>query len=107
MRRETGCASLHASGPGSGKAGAAHSQAALTREIDSLVNVAEFRNANWGILIVDPAAHDTLYARNVAKLFIPASNQKLVSSSVMLEQLGPDFHYKTVIAARGRQSGGP
>jgi D-alanyl-D-alanine carboxypeptidase len=46
-----------------------------------------------GRLIVDPEAHDTLYAHNAAKLFIPASNQKLVSSSVMLEQLGPEFRF--------------
>lgn len=96
-----GCASLHASGAPSSPGGPPHTRAALTHAIDSLVNVPDFRNANWGILIVDPVASDTLYSHNAAKLFIPASNQKLVSSSVMLEQLGPDFHYKTVIGARG------
>jgi len=69
-----------------------------------MVNATEFRSANWGILIVDPLAHDTLYAHNATKLFIPASNQKLVTTSVMLEQLGPDFRYRTVIGARGSVS---
>jgi serine-type D-Ala-D-Ala carboxypeptidase/endopeptidase (penicillin-binding protein 4) len=79
----------------------ARARAHLAHAIDSMVNVAEFRNAHWGILIVDPLAADTLYSRNAAKLFVPASNQKLVTTSVMLEQLGPDFRYRTVIGARG------
>jgi D-alanyl-D-alanine carboxypeptidase/D-alanyl-D-alanine-endopeptidase (penicillin-binding protein 4) len=66
----------------------------------------EFRSANWGILIVDPLKHDTLYSHNATKLFIPASNQKLVVSSVMLELLGPDYRYRTTIAARGSVSDG-
>jgi len=73
----------------------------LVRSIDSMVNAPEFRNAHWGILIVDPLAADTLYSHNAAKLFIPASNQKLVVSSVALEQLGPDYRFRTTIAARG------
>src|ERR1044071_7100231 len=80
---------------------ARNARAALTSAIDSMVNAPDFRTANWGILIVDPLANDTLYSHNATKLFIPASNQKLVTTSVMLEQLGPDFHYTTVIAARG------
>jgi D-alanyl-D-alanine carboxypeptidase/D-alanyl-D-alanine-endopeptidase (penicillin-binding protein 4) len=74
--------------------------------IDAMVNAPEFRTALWGVLIVDPEAHDTLYAHNAAKLFIPASNQKLVSSSVMLEQLGPDFRFRTTFAAHGAIANG-
>jgi len=60
------------------------------------------RSATWGILIVDPVSAETLYSHNASKLLIPASNQKLVSSSVMLEQLGPDFRYRTTFGVRGR-----
>src|SRR5215213_6426799 len=81
-------------------------RATLPRMIDSMVNAPEFRTALWGVLIVDPEAHDTLYAHNAAKLFIPASNQKLVSSSVMLEQLGPEFQYRTTFAAYGAIANG-
>ena len=34
-------------------------------------------------------------------LLIPASNEKLVTSSVMLEQLGPDYRYRTTYGVRG------
>ena len=43
-------------------------------------------HALWGVLIVDSEARDTLYAHNAPKLFIPASNQKRVSGSVILER---------------------
>ena len=76
-------------------------RATLPHVIDSMVNAPEFRTAMWGILIVDPEAGDTLYSHNAAKLFIPASNQKLVSGSVMLEQLGPEFRFRTTFAAHG------
>jgi D-alanyl-D-alanine carboxypeptidase/D-alanyl-D-alanine-endopeptidase (penicillin-binding protein 4) len=75
--------------------------ASLKHAIDSMVNAAEFRTALWGVLIVDPEKRDTLYSHNAAKLFIPASNQKIVSSSVMLEQLGPDFRFRTRFASMG------
>jgi len=96
-----GCASVQTAGSRSAGPVAPHTRAALTRAIDSMVNAPEFRTTNWGVLIVDPLSRDTLYALNHTKLFIPASNQKLVSSSVMLEQLGPDYRFRTVVAARG------
>jgi D-alanyl-D-alanine carboxypeptidase/D-alanyl-D-alanine-endopeptidase (penicillin-binding protein 4) len=67
-----------------------------------MIGAREFRSANWGILIVDPEKGDTLYSHNAAKLFIPASNQKLVVSSVMIERLGPDYRFKTYVVAQGR-----
>jgi D-alanyl-D-alanine carboxypeptidase/D-alanyl-D-alanine-endopeptidase (penicillin-binding protein 4) len=81
-------------------------RAGLTRMIDSMVAAPEFRTALWGILIVDPEARDTLYAHNAAKLFIPASNQKIVSGAVALEQLGPEFRYRTTFAAQGSIANG-
>ena len=81
-------------------------RATLPRMIDSMVNAPEFRTALWGILIVDPETRDTLYAHNAAKLFIPASNQKLVSGSVILEQLGPEFRFRTTFAAHGTIANG-
>src|SRR5678815_1932799 len=88
--------------PARGPAPAANTRGALVRAIDSMVASTEFRSANWGILIVDPLANDTLYSHNATKLFIPASNQKLVVSSVMLEQLGPDYRYRTTFSAQGQ-----
>jgi D-alanyl-D-alanine carboxypeptidase/D-alanyl-D-alanine-endopeptidase (penicillin-binding protein 4) len=73
----------------------------LRAAIDSMVGQPEFSNANWGILIVDPASGDTLYSRNAGKLFMPASNMKILTTSTALTQLGPTYQYNTVFAARG------
>ena len=66
-----------------------------------MVESPRFRSALWGILIVDPVRGDTLYARNEWKVFIPASNQKIVTGAVALAQLGPDYRYRTDFLARG------
>lgn len=80
--------------------------AALRTFIDSMADAPAFSNAHWGILIVDPERGDTLYSRNAGKLFMPASNMKILTSSTALTQLGPDYRYKTVFAARGPISDG-
>ena len=75
--------------------------ARLRLSIDSAVNAPEFANAHWGILIVDAATRDTLYSRNAEKLFLPASNMKIITGATALAQLGPDYQYRTTFAARG------
>ncbi|HEX8945257.1 MAG TPA: D-alanyl-D-alanine carboxypeptidase/D-alanyl-D-alanine-endopeptidase [Gemmatimonadaceae bacterium] len=80
--------------------------AALRAMIDSLADAPEFSNAHWGILIVDPERGDTLYSRNAGKLFMPASNMKILTSATALAQLGPDYRYRTVFASRGAISNG-
>ena len=79
---------------------------ALRAFIDSLADAPEFSNAHWGILIVDPASGDTLYSRNAGKLFMPASNMKILTSSTALTQLGPDYRYRTSFVARGTIANG-
>ena len=77
------------------------SVAGLRALIDTLVEAPEFANAHWGVLIVDPARGDTLYSRNADKLFMPASNVKIVTGAVALAQLGPDYRFRTVFVAGG------
>src|SRR3954469_17240553 len=72
----------------------------LRRSIDSVVNAPEFSNGHWGVLVVS-ARGDTLYSHNAGKLFMPASNQKLLTASAALTQLGPDFRYRTSFVAHG------
>ncbi len=76
-------------------------RASLARAIDSMATQAAFRNANWGMLIVDPVSGDTLYARNAGKLFMPASNQKILTGATAVAQLGADFRFRTDFATNG------
>lgn len=77
------------------------SRAAFVGGLDSMVSGPEFRNAHWGILIVDPESGDTLYSHNAGKLFMPASNQKILTGAVSLARLGPDYRYSTAFVASG------
>jgi D-alanyl-D-alanine carboxypeptidase/D-alanyl-D-alanine-endopeptidase (penicillin-binding protein 4) len=77
------------------------SLAALRASIDSMADAPQFSNAHWGILIVDPKHGDTLYSRNAGRLFMPASNMKILTSSSALTRFGPDYRYATTFGARG------
>lgn len=81
---------------------AGNARAALRFSIDSMVRQSQFRNAQFGVLIVDPERGDTLYSLNAGKLFMPASNMKIVTGATSLVQLGPDYTFRTDFAAGGR-----
>lgn len=74
---------------------------ALRTAVDSMLRDPRFANAMLGVLVVDPARGDTLVSHNAGKLFMPASNQKLLTGAVALTQLGPDFRYSTTVFADG------
>jgi D-alanyl-D-alanine carboxypeptidase/D-alanyl-D-alanine-endopeptidase (penicillin-binding protein 4) len=74
--------------------------------VDTLIAAPEFRNAHWGGLIVDPESGDTLYSHNAGKLFMPASNQKIVTGAVALATLGADFRFRTTLVASRPVEGG-
>lgn len=77
-------------------------RAELRAAIDSMIGAQEFRNMHWGVLVVDALDGDTLYSHNAGKLFMPASNQKILTGATALAQLGPDFRFRTTFAACGQ-----
>jgi D-alanyl-D-alanine carboxypeptidase/D-alanyl-D-alanine-endopeptidase (penicillin-binding protein 4) len=103
-----GCATPRAAAtptPAAAVAPAPSERAQLRQLIDTLVANPEFANAHWGVLIVNPRTGDTLYSHNAGKLFMPASNQKIITGAVALALLGPDYRYRTTFATRGRLDG--
>ena len=62
------------------------------------------QRAFWGLHVVDLETGKTVYSRNAAKLFVPASNAKLFSTSLALLRLGQNHRFRTVIAADGTPS---
>jgi D-alanyl-D-alanine carboxypeptidase/D-alanyl-D-alanine-endopeptidase (penicillin-binding protein 4) len=98
-----GCAASSTSTPTTAPApSTSSSRVALRQFIDSLIDVPEFRSTHWGVLVVDPGRGETLYSRNADKLFMPASNQKLLTGSTALTQLGPEYRWSTTVLARGQ-----
>jgi D-alanyl-D-alanine carboxypeptidase/D-alanyl-D-alanine-endopeptidase (penicillin-binding protein 4) len=78
------------------------SAASLAENIERLIAASPAaRNAFWGIRIVDLASGKTLYEANPDHFFVPASNAKLFTTAMALTRLGPDFTFRTRVAADG------
>jgi D-alanyl-D-alanine carboxypeptidase/D-alanyl-D-alanine-endopeptidase (penicillin-binding protein 4) len=74
-------------------------------QMDDIFNDPNFSNANWGVLIQSLETGEYFYKRNENKLFMPASNLKLFTSSAGLVLLGEDYKFTTNIYKRGRMDG--
>ncbi len=72
----------------------------LAEKIDAILKRPEYKNARWGILVVD-AAGKTVYEHNADQLFAPASVTKLYSCAAALIELGADHRFETPVFARG------
>jgi D-alanyl-D-alanine carboxypeptidase/D-alanyl-D-alanine-endopeptidase (penicillin-binding protein 4) len=66
----------------------------LSRRINSRIDAQPFNRQLWGVALVDENGR-LLYGRNQDRLFIPASNTKLVVSAVAAVLLNPDARVKT------------
>ena len=73
----------------------------LSSQIDEIIDAEEFKNAFWGVTVIDLESGQTLYERNAGKSFVPASNMKLYSTSAALDLLGPSYVYQTRVYIDG------
>jgi len=60
-----------------------------------------FAGAQWGVEVLSLDRGDVLYAHNPTRLYMPASNNKILTAAAALVRLGPDFLYETRISAEG------
>ena len=79
----------------------AASASALGDEITEILTAKAAERSFWGIKVVDLEAGDTVYEKNSAKLFLPASNAKLFSTALGLFRLGLEYSYTTSIVTEG------
>ncbi len=77
------------------------SAAALKRAIREIVDAPPLDRTQWGIQVYDPVAGTILVDIDARKHFIPASNEKLLTTTAAIGVLGPGFRYATAIAAVG------
>jgi D-alanyl-D-alanine carboxypeptidase/D-alanyl-D-alanine-endopeptidase (penicillin-binding protein 4) len=73
----------------------------LAAEFDSAFAAPEYARASWGIVVQSLATGEVLYRRNAERLFMPASNQKILTGAVALARLGPEFRWHTSVLSRG------
>lgn len=81
-------------------------KAELATRVDALLDSKGFEKAHWGVLITSLDTGDTWYERNADRLFMPASNQKILTTSAALLTLGPDFRFRTEVSHSGTIEGG-
>ncbi|HEU0076682.1 MAG TPA: D-alanyl-D-alanine carboxypeptidase/D-alanyl-D-alanine-endopeptidase, partial [Longimicrobiaceae bacterium] len=80
--------------------------APLAAALDSVFADSAFRRASWGVLLRDPRTGETLYRRDAERMLVPASNLPVVTGAAALEALGPDWRFRTPVAAAGPVQGG-
>lgn len=74
---------------------------AIARGVESVIEASPRDRAHWGILVHDPVSGRDLYARNADRLFVPASNLKLVVTAAAAHYLDPGFRYATTLYGTG------
>ncbi len=79
---------------------------ALAQRIEKLTQGERYRTAHWGILVVDLATGEEIYAQQPHKFFAPASTTKLYTVAAALDALGSDYRFETKVFARGKSNDG-
>lgn len=70
--------------------------------VDAALSEAHAQRALWGILVTDRDTGETLYELNADRFFTPASNAKIVTTSLALAMLGPTYQFRTTLESAGR-----
>ncbi|WP_373541929.1 D-alanyl-D-alanine carboxypeptidase/D-alanyl-D-alanine-endopeptidase [Chamaesiphon sp.] len=65
--------------------------------INSIIDRPELRRYRWGIVVQELGRTNQLYNRDGDRLFIPASNVKLITTAVALRQLGAATRLRTSV----------
>ena len=78
------------------------SGASTQKSVDQLINRLN-PHVNLGMVVIDLSSGDTLYSRNIDRLYTPASNMKLFSEAATLMALGPDYRFKNQLSTSASQ----
>jgi D-alanyl-D-alanine carboxypeptidase/D-alanyl-D-alanine-endopeptidase (penicillin-binding protein 4) len=73
----------------------------LAAKIEAVINGPSYKQARWGILIVDAKTGKSIYERDADRLFMPASVTKLYSCAAALSAFGADHKFATPVHRRG------
>lgn len=73
----------------------------LRAELEDIFSDPRLQEGQWGVEVVALARGETVYEKNAHKLQVPASNMKLLTAAAALLRLGPDYRFRTHLAADG------
>ncbi|BBM86547.1 D-alanyl-D-alanine carboxypeptidase/D-alanyl-D-alanine endopeptidase [Candidatus Uabimicrobium amorphum] len=75
-------------------------------QIRTLLNDPAIASAHVGVHIENLETGEIVYSQNPYKLFLPASNLKVVTTACALSLLGPDYQYETKLYTDGKIDNG-
>ena len=77
----------------------------LEQRLNTLLDQPPFNRATWGVFVMDDRGR-VLFQRNGDRLFVPASNTKLVVTATAASLLAPDYRVRTSVYTNGTMDGG-
>ena len=80
-------------------------QDSLRIRLDSLLEDPMFETSQVAVMVYDLTADSVCYRHNERQLLRPASTMKLVTAITALDQLGPQYDFKTDIYYTGQIKG--
>ena len=95
---------LLALSPRAGLASGDGVEAQTLAAIDEILADPDLPSAIWGIVVRDARTGRVVLSRNADKNLLPASNLKLFTTAVALDQLGPTYRYTTRLYDLGETS---
>ena len=73
----------------------------LAAQIEAIINQPQLASAEWGMDALDLESGKVIYSINPDRLFLPASNAKLLTTSAALALAGPDYRFLTTVETSG------
>ncbi len=73
----------------------------LRADLNRIFSDSAFARAQWGVKVFSLDRSEILYERDSLRLYIPASNNKIVTAAVALMRLGPEFRFETQVLTDG------
>ncbi|MFC4588332.1 D-alanyl-D-alanine carboxypeptidase/D-alanyl-D-alanine endopeptidase [Sphaerisporangium corydalis] len=77
----------------------------LVKDIDQILTAPYLTVARSGVVVRSAATGEQLYAQDPGKVFLPASNTKLLTSTAAVDTLGLDYRFTTSVLNSGRRVG--
>ncbi len=77
-----------------------HAQRGVTGRVNRLFDTPPFDRATWGVILMDTTGR-VMFEHNADRLFVPASNTKLVVSAAASALLPEGYHVRTSLYATG------
>lgn len=73
----------------------------LNADIDLQIQQNRAESGFWGIYVQDLSSGRVLYSRNADIVFVPASNQKVITTATAIDALGSGYRFTTTLHRKG------